>query len=214
MWAQVTNPSTQLLEKDSHEQKGLQSLFGDLLCKAPDKTPFVFHAVHNKPSVCGSDLKPDVVMVVRGKPCSPLTTGAIIQFKQQGGGYDNNENVGKAITYGRVFLQQLPQTLRKTVLVGLTDFHSITLVLVRLDYDAQGAEGFLSFDVSEPLPDVKHTLIQLLSCHRKGGLSSCQTLVPAFRFQVFLVLEQQATCNEASEGGQQVMSPIIAKWKC
>ena len=143
VWAQVTNPSSQLLEKDSHKQKGLQSLFGVLLCKAPDNTPFVFHDVHTKPSVCGNDMKPDVVMVVRGKPCIPLTTGAIILFKQQGGGYDNDENVGKAITHGRVFLQQLPQTLRKMVLVGLTDFHSITLVLVRLDSHAQGGGGLV-----------------------------------------------------------------------
>lgn len=103
VWAHVTSFSNQLLEADKGQQKGLQSLFGDLLPTAPISTPFVFHDVHTRPSVCGNDLKPDIVMGLRDKPCIPLTTAAIIDFKRQGGGYDNDENVGKAITYGRVF---------------------------------------------------------------------------------------------------------------
>ena len=156
VWAQVTSFSNQLLEADKGQQKGLQSLFGDLLPTAPISTPFVFHDVHTRPSLCGNDLKPDVVMGLRDKPCISLTTAAIINFKRQGGGYDNDEKVGKAITYGRVFLQQLPRTLRKMVLVGLTDLLSITLVLVRLDSNAQGAEN-MSFEMSARLPDVKRT---------------------------------------------------------
>ena len=208
MWAQVTNPSSQLLEKDSHKQKELQSLFGVLLRKAPDNTPFVFHDVHTKPSVCGSDLKPDVAMVVRGKPCIPLTTGVIIVFKQQGGGYDNDENFGKAITYGRVFLQQLPQTLRKTVLVGLTDFPSISLVLVRLDFDAQGAEA-LSYEVFARLPDVKRTLLQLLSCKPQRWFIELPDLGPSVLIVGFLGSGATSHVYEASEGGHQVMSSIM-----
>ena len=129
IWAHVTSSSVQLLEADKDEQKGLQSLFADLLPTSPSSTPFVLHDVHTRPSVCGSNLKPDVVMGLRDKPCIPLTTAAIIDFKRQGGGYDNDENIGKAITCGRVFLQQLPRTLRKMVVVGYTDLQSITLVL-------------------------------------------------------------------------------------
>ena len=102
--AQVTSSSVQLLEADKGGQKELQTLFADLLPTATINTPFVFYDVHTKPSVCGSDLKPDVVMGLRDKPCIPLTTAAIMNFKRQGGGYDNDENIGKAITYRRVFL--------------------------------------------------------------------------------------------------------------
>lgn len=38
VWAHVTNSSIQLLEADKGQQKGLQSLFGDLLPSAPIST--------------------------------------------------------------------------------------------------------------------------------------------------------------------------------
>ena len=53
IWAQLTSSSVQLLEADKGQQKGLQSLFADLLPTAPISTPFVFHDVHTRPSVCG-----------------------------------------------------------------------------------------------------------------------------------------------------------------
>ncbi len=138
------------------------------LCSTIANSPsqhFVSHDVHTKSSVCGSALKPDFVMGLRDKPCNTLTTGAIINFRPQGGDYDNDENVGKAILCGRVFLQQLPRSLRSTVLVGLTDLCSITLVVVRLDMSEEIKVGsFLSYERSTRLPDVKHTLLQLLSC--------------------------------------------------
>ena len=83
-------------------------MFADLLHIAPSKTPFVFHDMHTTQSVCGNDLKPDIVMCLRDKHCVPLATAAIIDLKQQGGRYDNNENVGKAFIYGKAFLQQFP----------------------------------------------------------------------------------------------------------
>ena len=209
VWAHVTSSSNQLWEADKGQQKVLQSLFGDLLPTAPISTPYVFHDVHTRPSVCGSDLKPDVVMGLRDKPCIPLTTAAIIDFKRQGGGYDNDENVGKAITYGRVFLQQLPRTLRKMVLVGLTDLLSITLVLVRLDSNAQGAED-LSFEMSARLPDVKRTLLQLLSCEPQRWFVELPDLGPSV--QIVGLLGSGATSHvyEAAEGGQQVMPFIMS----
>ena len=100
-------------------------------------------------------------MALRNEPCVPLTTAAIINIKQQGGGYDNDKNFGNAITYGRVFLQQPPRTLRRVVVVGLTDLLSITLIIVRLDF-IDGSEH-LSFDVFPRLSDVKYTLLPLLS---------------------------------------------------
>ncbi len=164
-WAQVTNFNDQLPEADKGQKKELGCLFAQLLQTAPVNTPFVFHDVHTKPCVCGSALKPDFVMGLRDKPCNTLTTGAIINFRPQGGDYDNDENVGKAILCGRVFLQQLPRSLRSTVLVGLTDLCSITLVVVRLDMSEEVKVGsFLSYERSTRLPDVKHTLLQMLSC--------------------------------------------------
>ena len=200
IWARVTSSSEQLLEADKGQQKGLQSLFADLLPTAPVNTPFVFHDVHTKPSVCGSDLKPDVVMGLRDKPCIPLTTAAIIDFKQQGGGYDNDENVGKAITYGRVFLQQLPWSLRSMVLVGLTDLCSITLILVRLTLTDEGVEE-LYFDRSAQLPDVRHTLLQLLR-----WFVELPNLGPSIQVMGFLGSGATSHVYEASEGGQQVSS--------
>lgn len=146
-------------------------------------------------------------MGLRDKPCIPLTTAAIIDLKQQGGGYDNDANVGKAITYGRVFLQQLPQTLRKMVLVGLTDLLSITLILVRLDSNAQGTED-LSFDMSARLPDVKRTLLQLLSCEPQRWFVELPDLGPSI--QIVGLLGSGATSHvyEAAEGGQQVVAKV------
>ena len=206
IWAQVTSSRLQLLEAGKGQQKGLHSLFVDLLPTAPISTPFVFHDVHTRPSVCGHDLKPDVVMGLRDKPCVPLTTAAIIDFKRQGGGYDNDENVGKAITYGRVFLQQFPRSLRRMVVVGLTDLLSITLILVRLDL-SDGNEH-LSFDMSPQLPDVKYTLLQLLSSEPERLFVELPDLAS---IQVVGLLGFGATSHvyEASEGGQQVMFSVV-----
>ena len=207
VWAQVTNSSVQLLEADKGQQKGLQSLFADLLPTAPVNTPFVFHDVHTRPSVCGSDLKPDVVIGLRDKPCNPLTTGAIINFKPQGGDYDNDENVGKAILCGRVFLQQLPCSLRSTVLVGLTDLCSITLVLVRLDMSAEVKVGeYLSYERSARLPDVKHTLLQLLSCEPQRWFVDLPNLGPSIKVMDLFGFGATSHVYEASEGEQKVMS--------
>ena len=159
----LTSSSVQLLEADQGQQKGLQSLFADLLPTAPVDTPFVLHDVHTEPSVCGRDLKPDVVMGLRDKPCIPLTTAAFIDFRRQDGLSDDDESVGEAITYGRVFMQQLPRSLRSMVLVGLTDLCSITLILVTLTLTHEGVEE-LYFGRSAQLPDVRHTLLQLLGC--------------------------------------------------
>ena len=66
------------------------------------------------------------------KPVCPLTTGAIIDLRWQDGSFDKDKNVGQAVTYGRTFLQQLPRSLRDTVLVALTNLQHITLMRVRL----------------------------------------------------------------------------------
>ena len=121
-------------------------------------------------------------MALRDNACVPLTTAAIIDFKRQGGGCDNDENVGKAITYGRVFLQQLSRSLRRVVVVGLTDLVSITLILVRLDLS--GGKEHLSFDMTPRLPDVKYTLLQLLSSEPQrlfGALHALRQYVPAVK---------------------------------
>ena len=184
VWAQVTSSSVQLLEADKGQQKGLQSLSADLLPTAPVNTPFVFHDVHTKPSICGSDLKPDVVMGLRDKPCIPLTTAAIIDFKRQGV-YDNDEDVGKAITYGRVFLQQLLPSLRSMVLVGLTDLCSIALIRVGLTLTDEGIEE-LYFDRSAQLSDVRHNLLQLLSCEPQRWFADLPNLGPNIQVMDFL----------------------------
>lgn len=121
-------------------------------------------------------------MGLRDKPGNPLTTGAIINFRPQGGDYDNDKNVGKAILCGRVFLQQLPRSLRSMVLVGLADLCSITLVLVRLDMGAEVKVGeYLSYERSAQLPDVKHTLLQLLSCEPQRWFVELPNLGPSIR---------------------------------
>ncbi len=63
--------------------------------------------------MCGDNLKPDFVMTLRHTPIVPLTTGFALDLKQQDGMYDSSEKVGKAIIYGRMCLQQLPQSLCK-----------------------------------------------------------------------------------------------------
>ena len=160
-----------------------------------------------RPSVCGNDLKPDIVMALRNKPCVPLTTAAIIDIKRQGGGYDNDENVGKAITYGRVFLQQLPSTLRKVVVVGLTDLLSITLIIVSLDV-SDGSEP-LSFDMSPRLPDVRYTLLQLLSSEPQRLFVELPDLGASIQVVGLLGFGASSHVYEVVEGGQQVRSSIV-----
>ena len=207
IWAQITNSSAQLLETDQGQQKGLQSLFADLLPTGPINTPFVLHDVHRRPSVCGNDLKPDVVMALSDKPCVPLTTAAIINFKQQGGGYDNDENAGKAIIYGRVFLQQFPRSLRRVVVVGLTDLLSITLILARLNV-IDGNEH-LSFDMSPQIPDVKYTLLQLLSSEPERVFVEMPDLGASVQVVDLLGCGATSHVYKAFQGGQQVMSSIV-----
>lgn len=77
---------------------------------APSSTSFEFHDVRSAPSVCGNDLKPDVVMSLRGKPVCPLTTGAIIDLKRQGVSPEMDKNDGQALTYGRHIWPDLPAT--------------------------------------------------------------------------------------------------------
>ena len=108
-----------------------------------------------------------------------------------------------------MFLQQLPRTLRRKVLVGLTDLRSITLVLVRLDLDVQGAES-LSFEMSAQLPDVKRTLLQLLSCEPQRWFVELLDLGPSI--QVVGLLGSGATSHvyEAFDNGQQVIALILS----
>ena len=156
LWDEVAAPESHLPEAG---EQGLQSKLCRLLNSAPSSMSFEFHDVHTAPSVCGNDLKPDTVMSLRGIPVCPLTTGAIINLKRQDGAYDNDKNVGQAVTYGRTFLQQLPRDLRDTVYVALTDLQRITLMRVTLH-----ANGQLKVDMSTQLADVKSILLQLLSC--------------------------------------------------
>ena len=113
VWAQVTSSSVQLSEADKGQQKGLRSMFADLLPTAPISTPFVFHDVQTRPSNSGNDVKPDVALGLREKPCIPLTAAGIINFKLQGRDYDFDEVIGKTIICGRLFLQQVPQILQE-----------------------------------------------------------------------------------------------------
>lgn len=203
VWEHVANSSNPLSKADQGQQKGLRSLFADLLSTAPATTPFVLHDVHGRPSVCGNDVKLDAVMGLRGKPCNPLTTAAIICIKGQGGSYDSDEDVGKAITYGRVFLQQLPRTLRRMVLIVLTDLRSITLITVRLDLDRQGNED-LSFERTGSLPDVKHKFLQLLSCEPQRWYVDLPDLGPSMQVTNLLGFGATSHVYEAARGGQQV----------
>ena len=193
VWANAASSNMQLVEPDKGQRKWLQSMFADLLHTAPTNTPFVFHDVHTTQSVCGNDLKPDIIMCLRDKPCVPLTTPAIIDLKQQGGRCDSNENVGKPITFGKAFLQQLPRSLRTTVMVGLTYLRSITLFPVKLELDVQGASCCLltcphnSLMSSAPFSSFSVATL-------KGGSWSYQILVQASKSWDFWGLERRATC--------------------
>ena len=158
LWGNVA-VSIGLLKRDDGNTEGLQSIFTRLLNTAPTSTPFQLHDVHSCRSVCGDDLKPDCVMSLRHKPLVPMTTGLVLDLKRHDNLYDSSEHAGKAIIYGRTPLQQLPRSLRNTVLVGLTDLHSITLIKVTLS----SAGNSVSVQVGQSLPDVRRVLLQLLS---------------------------------------------------
>ena len=178
LWDEVAAPESHLLEAG---EQGLQSKFCRLLNSAPSSMSFEFHDVHTAPSVCGNDLKPDTVMKLRGKPVCPLTTAAILDLKRQDGAYDNEKNVGQAVTYGRTFLQQLPSSLRNTVYVALTDLQRITLMRVSLP-----ANGQLEVAMSTQLADVKSILLQLLSCTPASLRVQLPDLGPSLKITGFL----------------------------
>ncbi len=160
---------------------GLQSRFCRLLQSALSSMSFDFHDVHLAPSVCGNVCKPDAVISLRGKTVCPLTTGAIIILKPQGESSESAKNVGHAIMYGRIFLQQLPSTLPETVVVALIDLKSITLIRVRLPKSGQ-----LAVDFSPLLPDAKHVLLQLLCCQPASLEVQLPDLGPALQITGFL----------------------------
>ena len=85
------------------------------------------------------------------------------------------------------------------VVVALTDLSSITLTLVRLDL-SDGNEH-LSFDMSPRLPDVKYTLLQLLSSEPQRLFVEMPDLGASI--QAFLVSEQQAMCTKFLKAGNR-----------
>lgn len=174
-----------LPEKDDGDRDGLQSIFTHLLASAPTNTPFQLHDVRSCRSVCGDDLKPDFVMSLRHKPMVPMTTGFVLDLKRQYSQCDSSKNIGKAITYGRMCLQQQPRTLRSTVLVGLTYLHTITLIRVTLPMQPD-QEGSMSIQVSEAWPGVRDTLLQLLSSHPSDLQVNMPDLGPSFEAIDFL----------------------------
>lgn len=88
------------------------------------------------PSVCGSHLKPDVVIGLCDKPCIPLTTAAIIDFERQegGGGGERNGITTMRTLAGRVvqteFCNSCHRPCKGMGFVGLTDLRSIKLLFV------------------------------------------------------------------------------------
>ena len=202
LWDHVA-VSTGLPERDDGDKEGLQSIFQHLLRKAPTNTPFAFHDVHTSPSVCGDALKPNCVMSLRHKPIVPMTTGLILDLKRQDGLYENSENVGKAITYGRLCLQQLPRSLRKTVLVGLTDLRTIHSYMSAYPW-IKTVER--SCQLKWACPDVKLILLQLLSM-RPGDLHvELPDLGPSVETMDFLGRGATSHVYKALKDGQQVFA--------
>ena len=133
----------------------------------------------------------------------PMTTGLVLDLKRQDSQCDSNENTGKAITYGMMCLQQLPRTLRNTVLVGLTDLHTITLIQVILPMQSD-QEGSMSVQVSEACLGVRDTLLQLLSSHPSDLQVNMPDLGPSFEAIDFLGHGATSNVYKAVKGKQKV----------
>ena len=206
LWERVT-ASIGLPEQEDGDKTGLLSIFKHLLCTAPTNSPFELHDVHSSPSVCGDALQPDCVMSLQHKPIIPMTTGLILDLKPQDGLYENSDNVGKAIMYGRLCLQQLPQSLRSTVLVGLTDLCTITLIRVSLPSDPDRGE-VLSAKVGQACPDVKQTLLQLLSMQPRDLHVEWPDLGPLVEIMDFLGRGATSNVYKALKDGQQVFARV------
>jgi len=201
-WRYVAD-NTDLLEADDGPRQGLQSTLATLLQTAPTNTPFVLHDVHSQRSVCGDDLKPDMVLSLRGKPVVPITTGFILELKRQDTPYDTDQNVGKAITYGRTCLQQLPRSLRSKMLVGLTDLRTITIICVTL-----AEPDTFSFELSAKLPDVRHVLLKLLSSPAYYLHVEMPNLGPSVDIIDFLGRGATSNVYKATQSGQQVTTDM------
>lgn len=74
--------------------------------------------------------QPYVVIGLCGKACIPMTIAAIIECEQQppqkgqGGQYNNDEHIGRAITYGRsleLFCNSCHRPCKRMGCVGFTD---------------------------------------------------------------------------------------------
>lgn len=130
LWEYVA-VSTGLPEKDDGDRDGLQSIFTRLM-KAPPPTRLSSCTMSIDAVLCVEMTSSLILMSLRHKPMVPMTTRLVLHLKHQDSQCDSSKNIGKAITYGRMCLQQLPRTLRSTVLVGLTDLQTITLIRVTL----------------------------------------------------------------------------------
>lgn len=205
LWEKVA-ASTGLTKKGTNNQEGLQAIFTRLLKTAPISTPFQLHDVHLHHSVCGDDLKPDCVMTLRDKPIVPMTTGFVLGLKCHDNQYESNANVGKAIIYGRLLLEQLPRSLCSSVLVGLTDLHTITLVRVTLSQPlSMGGDGPpLSAQVSHAQTNVKQVLLQLLSSRPSDLHVELPNLGPSVEIIDFLGHGATSNVYQALKDGQQV----------
>ena len=91
------------------------------------------------------------------------------------------------------------------VLVGLTDLCSSTSILVGFSLTDESVEE-LYFDRSAQLPDVRRTLLQLLSCESQRWFIELPNLGPSIQVTGFLGSGATSHVYEASEGRQQVRS--------
>ena len=177
LWEYVA-VSTGLPEKDDGDRDGLQSIFTRLM-KAPPPTRLSSCTMSIDAVLCVEMTSSLILMSLRHKPMVPMTTRLVLHLKHQDSQCDSSKNIGKAITYGRMCLQQLPRTLRSTVLVGLTDLQTITLIRVTLPMQPD-QEASPSVQVSEACPDVRDTLLQLLSSHPSDLQVNMPDLGPPF----------------------------------
>lgn len=157
-WKDASQASSSLSESG---EEGIQEIVTNLLevkikNDAFDKASIRLHDVHLSPSVCGPCWRPDIVGAAG--TVLPSSTGVIIELKGQKDNYAAPANIQQIANYGVALLNQLPQSCRSSVLLGITDLKKIRFL--RVERGAKG-QGF-SFELSEEISEVLAALCAIM----------------------------------------------------
>ena len=202
---------------NSRERRSAEKDFRELVNKLRycASSPWNIKVTGSSSSVCGRDLKPDVLIYKRpqspGVDPVPLTTGVILELKSGAGKYNNDSNLGKAAHYGEKMLEHL-RGFRSSVLVGVTDLEKVQWFKV-----IRTGRNIFKYEVHDELNDVRGSLCALLNISLGDlGVELPSLTVCGVEHEPIRFLGSGATSNVLcvkGEDGREYATKVPLSWK-